>query len=340
MESSRGEAVHDFGRVRDQRLLALCVTGQLGEPALELGRALPGALLLRFERLAGERDAMQGRAASRLVLAQAWQRGGGERLQAGGLGLRTGALGDFDQIRVKPPARLGERRLMLAPGDEAGERLLAADGAGELAVAVRLPRLTLEAVGLGVDLLEHILEASEIVVRPFQPELGFVAARVEAGDAGGLFEDQAARLRPRGDDLADLSLPHQRRRACPGRSVGEQELDVARPHFLAVDAVGRALVALDPPRDLDQLRVVEGGRRAAVGIVEHEPDLGDVARRATGRAGEDHVFHARAAHVLVRALAHHPAERLDQVRLAAAVRPDDAGQARLDPELGLSRRSS
>ena len=33
-------------------------------------------------------------------------------------------------------------------------------------------------------------------------------------------------------------------------------------------------------------------------------------------------------------LAHHPAQRLDQVRLAAAVRADDAGQAGLDDELG------
>ena len=247
--------------------------------------------------------------------------------------MSAGALGDFDQVGVEPPARLGERRLVVAPGDEAGERLLATDAGGEIAVAVRLARLALEAVDLGVDLLQHILDPDEIVVRPFQPELGFVAARVEAGDAGGLLEDQAAGLGPRRDDLADLPLPHQRGRARSGRRVGEQELDVARPDFLAVDAIGRTLVALDPPGDLDRLRIVEGGGRAALGIVEEQPDLGDVARRAPGGAGEDHVLHARAAHVLERAFAHHPAQRLDEVRLAAAVRPDDAGQPGLDPEL-------
>ena len=72
---------------------------------------------------------MQGGAAARLLLAQAGQGGGGERLQARGLGLRAGALGDFDQVGVEPPARLGERRLVLAPGDETGERLVAADAA-------------------------------------------------------------------------------------------------------------------------------------------------------------------------------------------------------------------
>ena len=103
---------------------------------------------------------------------------------------------------------------------------------------------------------------------------------------------------------------------------------------LAVDAIGRAGLALDAAGDLDRLVVVEGGRRAAVGIVEHEPDFGDVARRPLAGAGEDDVVHARAAHGLVRALAHHPAQSLDEIRLAAAVRPDDAGQSRLDLELG------
>ena len=44
-------------------------------------------------------------------------------------------------------------------------------------------------------------------------------------------------------------------------------------------------------------------------------------------AGEDHVVHGGRAHALVRGLAHHPAQRFEQVRLAAAVGADDAGQA-------------
>ena len=51
-------------------------------------------------------------------------------------------------------------------------------------------------------------------------------------------------------------------------------------------------------------------------------------------AGEDHVVHAAGPHGLGGVGAHHPAQRLQQVRLAAAVRPDDAGDAGLDPELG------
>jgi hypothetical protein len=328
------EPVHDAGGVGDERFLALKIAGELGEAPLQFGLALPSALLFRFERGASERDAMQGRAAARLLLAQRRQRRGGERLQTRGLGLRARALSDFEEIGVEPPARLGERRLMFAPRDEARQRLMTADRAGKLAVAVRLARLALEAVDLRVDLLQHILDANEIVLCALQPKLGFVPTRVEAGDARGFLEDQAARLGLSGNDLANLALAHERGRASAGRSVGEQELHIARPHFLAVDAVGRTVVALDPPRDLDRLGIIERGGRAAVGIAEHEPDFGVVARGPSARAREDHVLHAGGAHVLIRTLAHHPAQGFDQVRLAAAIRPDDAGEAGLDLELG------
>ena len=94
---------------------------------------------------------------------------------------------------------------------------------------------------------------------------------MEAGDARGLFEDQPARLGPGRNDLPDLPLAHQRRRARASRSVGEQELHVARAHLLAVDAVGRTGVAFDAPRDLDPLGIVEGGRRAAVELSSRRP---------------------------------------------------------------------
>ena len=212
---------------------------------------------------------------------------------------------------------------------------MAADRAGKFAVAVRLARLPLEAVDLGVDLLENVLDAGEIVFGALEPELGFVPARVEAGDAGGLLEDQPARLGLGGNDLADLALSHQRRRARAGRSVGEQELHIACAHLLAIDAVSRTGVAFDAPGDLDGLGIIESGRRATVGIVEQEPNLGVVSGGTPAGAGEDDVLHARAAHVLERALAHHPAQSFDEVRLAATVRPDDAGQSRLDSELSV-----
>jgi len=40
----------------------------------------------------------------------------------------------------------------------------------------------------------------------------------------------------------------------------------------------------------------------------------------------------------VRRFAHHPAQRLDKIRFAAAIRPDDARQAGLDQEIGGSTK--
>ena len=65
-------------------------------------------------------------------------------------------------------------------------------------------------------------------------------AAVQPGDARGVLEDAAALLGLGVDDLADLPLPHQRRRARARRRILEQDLDVARPRLRPVDAIGRA----------------------------------------------------------------------------------------------------
>ena len=62
--------------------------------------------------------------------------------------------------------------------------------------------------------------------------------------------------------------------------------------------------------------------------------FGHVAGRALRGARKDDVVHAGGAHALVGAFAHHPAQRFEQVGLAAAIGADDAGQSRFDDELG------
>ncbi len=127
---------------------------------------------------------------------------------------------------------------------------------------------------------------------------------------------------------------HQRRRARSGGGIGEQDVHVARAHLAPVDAVGRALLALDAARDVERLVLVELRRRVAGGVVDLDRHLGIVATGAVVGASKDHVVHVRGAQRLVRGLAHHPAQGLDQVRLAAAVGTDHAGEARLDQKVG------
>jgi hypothetical protein len=70
------------------------------------------------------------------------------------------------------------------------------------------------------------------------------------------------------------------------------------------------------------------------GIVEDEHDLGHPGGLASPRAVEDHVEHCIAAQALGGLLAEHPLERVDDVALAAAVGSDDAGNRRIEHELG------
>ncbi len=143
-------------------------------------------------------------------------------------------------------------------------RLGLADLAGEVAVAHRLAGLALQRLELRLDLADHVVEAGEVLLGRRQPELGLVAAIVEAGDAGGLLEQRAAVLRLGRDQFADLALADHRRRVGAGRGVGEEQLDVAGADVAAVDLVDRARLALDPPGDLEHVGVVDR-RRARCG---------------------------------------------------------------------------
>jgi hypothetical protein len=110
-------------------------------------------------------------------------------------------------------------------------------------------------------LLDHIIDPHEVGFRRLQSQLGLVAARMQAGNAGGLFQHPAALLGLGLDDLADAALVHQRGRARAGRGVGEQRHHVARAHLAAVDAVERAPLALDAARNVERVVFVERRRR-------------------------------------------------------------------------------
>src|SRR5205085_8641509 len=136
----------------------------------------------------------------------------------------------------------------------------------------------LESIDLRRELPDHILEPFKIVLGGLQPQLRLMATGMQARDPGGLLEHPPAGLGLRLDDFADPSLVHQRRRARAGRSIGEYDLDIARAHLSAVDPVCRTGVALDAPRYVELVILVEAGRRLPGGIVDVKRDFGGVAR--------------------------------------------------------------
>src|SRR5579875_2267360 len=161
-----------------------------------------------------------------------------------------------------------------------------------------------------------------------------MAARMESRDSRRLLEERAAIRRFRVDDRADAALAYEGRRARARGGIGEEKLHVPCAHLAPVDAVMGAGAALDAADDLEIVAVVEGRGCRALAIVEHDLDLGDVTRRSVLGAAKDDIVHLAAAHLLRRGLAHRPSHGFDDVRFAATVRPDDAGQAGLDDELG------
>ena len=329
-----GEAGEDAVGVVQQFLLALQIRIDLGNALVELLAAFAGTALFFIKNVALMADALQHRGAHGFLLAQGRQLLAQVVAQTQPLGGSARVLGQHAGCLVegRGVALRGFRRL--APVDIEAHGLQPADLARKALVLRRLTRLALQAVQLGLELRGDVVEAGEVGFRRLELQLRLMAARVQPRDARRLFEDQAPGLRLRIDDLGDLALPHEGGRARAGRGIGEQQLHVTRTHVLAVDAVGGALVALDAARDFEKFLVLVMGWCRAVVIGERDHDFRHVAGRALGGAGEDHVVHAGRAHRLVGAFAHHPAQGFEQVRLAAAVGADDAGEAGLDQKVG------
>ncbi len=159
-------------------------------------------------------------------------------------GLRQGAIGDAAHVGLQAALRLGIGLFEGAPGDELRQGLVAADVGGEHAIAFGLLGLLAQLSAFPSTCWMTSSRRSNCPPR-LSAALRLVAARVQAGDAGGLLQDQSPRLRLGGNDFADLALADQDGRARAGRGVGKQQLHVAGARLAAVDAIGRAGFALD-----------------------------------------------------------------------------------------------
>ena len=195
-----------------------------------------------------------------------------------------------------------------------------------LAVALRLFGLSSKLPQLRRKLLDHIIDAQQILFRIFELQFRLMTALIEARDPGRLFEHPTARFGFGVDQLGNLTLPDQRRRMRSGRSIGKEHLHVFGPHILRVGLIRRANVTGDPAHNVELVGVIEPRRRQSFGVVDLQAYFGKVARRPGRGAGKDHVFHATAPHRLGTGFPHHPTQRLQEVRLATAIRPHDTCQ--------------
>ena len=142
----------------------------------QLGDALLGAPLLSVQRVARGDEAMQRRARLGLFFAQGRQFVRGQRLLARGCSLFQRALRDSACVLFKLALGLGQLFAGAAIMDQRGQRLVLTDLRGEHAIAPGLARLTAQAVGLTVDLFEHVLQPREIFRGGGQAKLRLVTA--------------------------------------------------------------------------------------------------------------------------------------------------------------------
>ena len=176
------------------------------------------------------------------------------------------------------------------------------------------------------QLFDHVIDAKQVRFGVLQLQLGFVPALIETCDTSGIFQNAAARFGLGVDQFRNLALTHQRGRCRTRGRIGEQHLNVTGTHIFAVGLIGGAHIAGDAADDFQLVLIVEPCGRKAIRVVDGQRDFGKVTGRAAGGTGKDHVFHAAATHRGRAVFAHHPAQRLKQVGLAAAVRTHDTGQ--------------
>ena len=179
--------------------------------------------------------------------------------------------------------------------------------AGKIAIARGLARLALEACELRLDFADHVFQTGQICLRRFEAKFRLMPALMQSADAGGFFQNGAARQRLLADEKPDLALAHESGRARAGRSIGEKNLHVALAHVAAVYAIDAACLAFDAARHLDRVEIGIGPDRGAVGIVDLKRDFRDIAGRTAGAAGKNHIVHFAAADGGWPRLAHHPA---------------------------------
>jgi len=204
----------------------------------------------------------------------------------------------------------------------------------QVVVALRHLGLALQLVQVGVQLAQDVLDASQVLARVVEPVLGLAPALLVLADAGRLFQEQAQLLGARLDDAADGALADDGVGTRPQAGAEEHVLHVAPAHRLVVDVVTAGAVArqhaLD--RDLGELAPLAAG--AVIAVVEHQLDRRAAGRLARGGAVEDDVLHRLAAQLGRLGLAQHPAHRIHDVGLAAAVGPHDADQLARQHEVG------
>ena len=188
---------------------------------------------------------------------------------------------------------------------------------------------------LAAQFTSEVGEPGEVRLHGLKLAKRLLLALAVLEDTGGFLDETPPVLRARVQDRVELALADDHVHLAADARVAEQLLNVEQPGGVAVDLVLAGAVAEHPPGDR-HLGVVD--RQCAVGVVDRQGHLGATEGRATGRSGENDVFHLAAAQRLRALLPEHPRDRVHDIALAGPVRPDDTRDTRLEPERRCRRK--
>ena len=174
------------------------------------------------------------------------------------------------------------------------------------------------------QLVKDVADALHVLLGVLQLLFRFGPADPIAHDSGRLLQSRAAIGGFVGEYLVHLALRDDGVAVPADARVPEQFQHVFQTAGLAVDGVLALAVAVHPAGDA-HLVVVH--RQGMIGIIEGQRHLRHTQRPALLGTVEDHVLHLGAAQRPGALLAQHPADRVGDVALAAAVGTDDGRDA-------------
>ena len=218
-------------------------------------------------------------------------------------------------LRIVAAPTLGEELPFQAP------LLLAVD-----LVAFGDGRLAFQVHEAPAHVFAPIAQAFHVLAGVVDAVLGLAAPFPVLGDPGRFLEEYPELLRLRFDEPGDRPLLDD---GVAARSKTGSEKHVHHVPAAALRSVeevlGEALASnLAPYRDLGERGVASS--QAPVIVVEDQFHRCPRERLAGVRSAEDDISHGLAAQMSGGKLAHHPAHRVDDVRLAASIRTDNADQ--------------
>ena len=211
-----------------------------------------------------------------------------------------------------------------------GAKFLESDGI--FLIATGAAGLNLDTAELLFDFVEDELGLGEVLVGFFEFAEGFFFALLEAGDAGGFFEDFAAVLGVGFEKRGHAALLDERVGVHANTGVQEEFADVLETGDLVVDEVFTGGIAIEATGDFDAFAV---NGQFAVLIGEGQGDFGHAHGFTGARAVEDDIEHGVAAEGFGGHFAEDPFDGVDDVGFAAAVGADDAGDAVVEDEFGV-----